>query len=165
MKIIQAIYGKVSTSKITGVAVDSSLIIEGQKFSMSSTFPNPKLFVVIEKDNTRHEFLFSKSQKIEFDFSQDNCPTCKGSGTEEITMNELKDGKFVETSKTLITCYTCDGQPVSKLQGLQLQKSINKEKSMYCKCEFSHGSYYVPDTNRMKHHWKCKQCKKITQIG
>jgi hypothetical protein len=45
------------------------------------------------------------------------------------------------------------------------KKSMEDEKKLWCNCSNKTDSYYVADTKKMKHHWRCKTCKKITQIG
>lgn len=44
----------------------------------------------------------------------------------------------------------------------------NEEQKLWCSCEDSKDSYYVPDNKHPevdKHHWRCTSCDKITQIG
>lgn len=98
------------------------------------------------------------------DSTTDNCPNCKGTGKMTSTFVEIKNGVRSE-SEFQSTCFTCMGQPVSKSEGLRMQKRIDAEKKMWCSCKNSAGTYYVPDTARMKHHWNCTTCKKIVQIG
>ena len=50
-----------------------------------------------------------------------------------------------------------------------MQVDLNKEKELHwCKCGASKGSYYVEDNMHRdvdKHHYRCRKCHKITQIG
>ncbi len=168
MKIVQALYGKKSGNRITGTNINPILVITGQKFHYPiDPYPGKTkvLFVLVETDDAeRHKFIFKASEIIEFDFSTNNCPTCKGTGKQTCSITEIKDGKRIESSFEA-NCISCNGKPVSKLQGLYIQKQKEKEEKMWCRCEKETDSYYVPDTSKMKHHWKCQCCKKITQIG
>lgn len=73
------------------------------------------------------------------------------------------------TSKTksgyeIITCIPETKQEIEKQN--QYKEFID---NYHCKGhEKDHGSYYVPDNIDpicAKHHYKCRKCNKITQIG
>jgi len=42
---------------------------------------------------------------------------------------------------------------------------IYEDDSKWCSCDEHHEQDFVDDTPKMKHHWRCSECKKITQIG
>ena len=89
------------------------------------------------------------------------CPKCKGSGINYTTYSEI--GK-PEKQISISSCYDCEGKSVDKDLGEFIRRKNETIDAMWCKC--SHGdSYYVPDTKKMKHHWRCSKCRKITQIG
>jgi hypothetical protein len=90
------------------------------------------------------------------------CPKCKGSGMNYTTISEW-DKK--EKQISISSCYDCKGLPVDEKEGKQIQVNIDAEAAMWCSCDNGHDSYYVDNTKRMKHHWRCKKCRKITQIG
>jgi len=56
----------------------------------------------------------------------------------------------------------------------QAEIEMKEEEKLWCSCggedEYGddYGAYYVPDNSHpeiSKHHWRCKNCKKIVQIG
>lgn len=90
-----------------------------------------------------------------------HCPKCKGSGMSYTTIKELGEK---EQQISIGTCFDCKGEAVNREEGKRIQKQNEAIDAMWCKC--GHGdSYYVPDSKGMKHHWRCRKCKKITQIG
>ena len=102
---------------------------------------------------------------------QHTCPTCKGKGKQTANFCEGSfndEGKYVVTSETPFshTCYDCKGTGQVDTRTLN---AIKKEKEMWCKCESKGGSQYVPDNTRgaavRKHHYTCRDCGKVTQIG
>lgn len=89
------------------------------------------------------------------------CPKCKGSGMSYTTVSEW--GKK-EKEISIGSCYDCKGLPVDEFEGRQIEDKNAAIDAMWCKC--GHGDcYYVPDTRGMKHHYRCRKCRKITQIG
>ena len=53
-----------------------------------------------------------------------------------------------------------------EIQEMKEQEEWNEKVS--CHCKKDHGSYFVPDNKNkecMKHHYRCRKCDKITQIG
>ena len=93
---------------------------------------------------------------------KNHCPKCKGTGkiNGSLTING-------ETTPLNMDCYICEGIPMSKADGIALQKEMDKESAMWCDCgnEDHDTAYYVADTPKMKHHWCCGNCDKIVQIG
>lgn len=85
------------------------------------------------------------------------CPSCKDG---QMSIRFSQAGKPDEVTK--MNCVICQGTATITQQQL---KYIEQEKNRWCRCEKSSGSSYVADTRKMKHHWKCNDCKKITQIG
>ena len=93
-----------------------------------------------------------------------DCPFCIDGKTD---LKIVTNGN--ETTQK-IDCIYCKG--TKKLSQIALNK-INAELEWLdkhtCKCKTnSAGVYYVADNvdeNCSKHHWKCKECNKIVQIG
>ena len=91
------------------------------------------------------------------------CPTCKGSCKQIIKVCNRKTG-MVE-KEIPVHCGTCNGEGKVTEETL---KNIMYEKSLYCSCKNNDDVYFVDDnvdSECSKHHWKCKNCKKIVQIG
>ncbi len=96
--------------------------------------------------------------------STDTCTVCKGTGKQTITaktwVNEAH--KFVDEKPVTIDCIWCKG--TGRMTPEQ-KADIKAYDAMWCRCKKSSGSTYHPDTRRMKHHWTCNDCGKVTQVG
>lgn len=91
------------------------------------------------------------------------CPKCKGSKQIEISVSVF--GSNDAPTKTKIDCVHCNG--TGEVTDIQLE-AIEYENNMWCKCEDDHGSKYYDDGEHPeihKHHYRCKKCKQVTQIG
>ena len=89
------------------------------------------------------------------------CPTCKGSGMKHTTISEL--GKS-EKQISISSCYDCEGKPVNAEEGEAIQIHIEELEEMWCSCGGG-DAYHVPDRPGVKHHWNCKRCHKLKQVG
>ena len=75
-------------------------------------------------------------------------------------------GQDKEDDTTELTCVHCNGRVISEEEGKKMQEQIDYEESLMCDCgNPSDQADYVPDTPQMKHHWNCRDCGKIYQIG
>ena len=92
------------------------------------------------------------------------CPECKGTGKIEITMSFY--GSDEKPSVTKIDCVTCNG--LGKLSKQEF-KEFEEEKELWCSCgNPSEQVKYWKDgegTLVHKHHYTCKDCGKVVQIG
>ena len=92
------------------------------------------------------------------------CPVCKGSGKMTITLSEWGSDKPDEISE--ISCVHCGGSGNMSDEDLELH---NEEVAMWCECgnENDRVDYYEdgehPDLH--KHHYRCRKCKGVVQIG
>jgi rubredoxin len=86
------------------------------------------------------------------------CPACKAG---KYTLKVTTHGKPGEESIEL-DCPTCAS--TGKVT-TQKAEALRREVDLWCRCTEPHDSTYHPDTRRMKHHWTCNGCGKITQIG
>lgn len=88
------------------------------------------------------------------------CKACNGKGTMTVTVRTLDEPDVKFEAK----CFGCSG--TGKMTKQQLE-NYNWENKLWCKCENSPGSRYVPDNVGIisKHHYLCNKCNKITQIG
>lgn len=91
------------------------------------------------------------------------CTVCNGTGKQTIqarTFGMKKPEPPVE-----IDCVFCRGKGVLT----PVQKAVlNYHNNMWCKCKKDHGTVYYPDNTHpvvRKHHYRCKKCGKVTQIG
>ena len=93
------------------------------------------------------------------------CPVCTGHGFQFTRVTTYgKPGQSISFS----TCFHCEGKPVSEKQAEQIQAVVDYQKSLWCECKNDTGTYYVADNMSAeckKHHWRCKKCFKIKQIG
>ena len=101
---------------------------------------------------------------------ENHCPTCKGTGKQSITVNHISSsGNRKETVE--IDCVICDGgiHPLSESEAKQELQDQEDEKALWCTCNKSKSdAIYVPDGKSRvcsKHHWICRDCRKIVQIG
>lgn len=88
------------------------------------------------------------------------CTCCKGSGTQRITFEQT-----VYDSP----CMWCDGQSVMTEAQAAEHRFMTE---CWCRCNDAHeGSFYHEDDDMTlewcvrKHHWHCRNCHKLTQIG
>ena len=90
------------------------------------------------------------------------CPSCtKGKIT--ITMEEW--GKPETKTETIMNCLDCDGSGEVSQEDLD---DIEYEKNMWCKCDGDTPTKFYDDgvhPEISKHHWRCKPCGKVKQIG
>ena len=89
------------------------------------------------------------------------CPRCKGKGKMDLAVHEGGVAEVVE-----ITCITCDGDgEIGKFQ----HKLYQQEVEMWCNCgNPSNDGVFVDDGEDPvigKHHWNCKDCGKVLQVG
>ena len=98
------------------------------------------------------------------------CQQCKGSGKIVVTMNTL--GKENSEHKCELSCISCSGQGqfvFSSEKDYSAWVSAEIERKMWCVCEFETQSDYIENNQCkgciIKHHYHCKRCHLITQIG
>jgi len=53
---------------------------------------------------------------------------------------------------------------------MKTNKHIYEDETKWCQCDEYHDEIYYDDNSplskeAMKHHWRCSNCNKITQIG
>ena len=90
------------------------------------------------------------------------CPCCEGSKTNSLTEMSL-DGKELDTMT--FPCITCDGEGTVDHD---LWLDYRDAMDTWCKCGCKNGARYVDDNvskECSKHHWVCRDCGKITQVG
>lgn len=104
----------------------------------------------------------SKRQKVE----ETLCPDCLGSGFLKVVAFIIRGDKKSEPMESKIKCSLCAG--TGKIS-VQMKLFID---NLWCNCAKANledaGAYFVSDgidKNCQKHHWKCKRCDKIKQIG
>lgn len=99
------------------------------------------------------------------------CTVCKGTGKQTLHASELvfdyDAKKWVEKPEppVEIDCVFCKGKgtltPVQKAV-------VNYAKNMWCKCKKDYGTTFYDDNVHpvlRKHHYRCKKCGKVKQIG
>jgi transposase-like protein len=89
-----------------------------------------------------------------------DCPACNSTGKQIITVRESGYRSAFE-----MKCIVCGGNGKTSPDRIA---EVEASKNIWCKCENSSGSTYIPDHGSQicrKHHYVCKDCGKITQIG
>lgn len=85
------------------------------------------------------------------------CPACTDGS---FTVKVIEKG--VEKAPLVMKCPTCKGtRKVTRKQA----REYKAYQEMWCRCEDPGDGIYHPDTRKMKHHWTCSKCGKVTQIG
>ena len=90
-----------------------------------------------------------------------DCPQCGGRGKIAVDIIEGKELKTRDTWE--INCVTCLG----KKKVTQAEAEAHKRAlASWCQCGNPSGEAdYVPDSPRAKHHWNCRDCGKLYQVG
>ena len=98
------------------------------------------------------------------------CETCKGSGKVTVSMSTF--GKEGSEKKSQMHCISCSGKGIYLISSDSERKAwvLNRiQRNMWCQCEDSIGSYYRENNEckgcMSKHHYHCKKCHLITQVG
>ena len=92
------------------------------------------------------------------------CPECNGTGIGTVTIQTFgEEGKNI----SIINCRFCKGLLISKEAALKIKKEKEVEDSLWCSCTVDYGVTYKARGSAVcsKHHYICKKCKKIVQIG
>lgn len=89
------------------------------------------------------------------------CPTCEGSKKIQLTIR--MNGSETQSSQT---CHVCDGSgEVSDA----LHREIIAENELWCECGNPSGDvefYNDGEHSEVhKHHYRCRDCGKVTQLG
>jgi hypothetical protein len=94
------------------------------------------------------------------------CPQCKGGKTVTTIVSEFVNGKFEKRPSYKANCPTCKGAGVISPEEL---KQFKADIAAWCKCGNPSGeSVHYADGEHPemhKHHSRCKDCGKLTQIG
>ena len=89
------------------------------------------------------------------------CPSCSGLGTQflKVTGDAPKPGIY------LVQCFFCKG--ARKVTQAQID-ALEREQNEWCNCPEPMDVDFYPDGSRedvTQHHWRCRKCGGITQIG
>lgn len=91
------------------------------------------------------------------------CTVCQGTGKQTVSYSEYGSGKPPEISEQ--TCYWCKGTgTMTPTMKAVYEAYVN----MWCSCKEKHGVIFYDDgehPNLSKHHYRCKKCKRVVQIG
>lgn len=88
------------------------------------------------------------------------CIRCRGRGRMRYKVITGADTQVCE-----MMCTDCNGTGYVEATMAEQKRRKAAQMALWCRCDHSPGSRYVPDAPRMKHHWVCNACGKITQIG
>lgn len=90
-----------------------------------------------------------------------NCTCCKGTGKNTICTSVWGDPS--KDSSFEMNCIDCNG--TGKMTWAQVKRR-QEELDAWCACgNPSERSNFHDDTPQMKHHYTCRDCGKITQVG
>jgi len=91
------------------------------------------------------------------------CPKCEGNKVLSITPQMFENGKFVSLKTVVIDCVFCNGK------GKVSKALIRAEENFWCKCGNPSGESTFHDEGEgpeiSKHHYRCNDCHKVTQVG
>ena len=94
----------------------------------------------------------------------EQCTICEGSGKQTVTISTF--GEPENDTSFESNCIGCDGEGEVTEEQAAL---IEFEKNMWCKCgNPSEDVDFYDDGEHpeiTKHHYRCKDCKKVVQIG
>ena len=99
------------------------------------------------------------------------CPRCKGTGKISGVAVSVKQGKLIDREFNM-NCPDCRGTgKLTKQRRVILNLKRKATVSFWCICGNPSGDtdFYddvrLPDGTLDKHHWNCKDCGKVLQIG
>lgn len=92
------------------------------------------------------------------------CKTCKGKGKQTISMTTFGSSKPAKEIE--IDCVSCHGKGKTDYSNM-ITNLI--ESHMWCKCDDSSGSDFFDNGKHKdcmtKHHYHCRDCGMVSQIG
>ncbi|MCK9542644.1 MAG: hypothetical protein M0R03_11515 [Novosphingobium sp.] len=94
------------------------------------------------------------------------CSVCNGNKKQNVTVKELTEEGWKE-SKTEIECVGCKGKGIMNKEEYDFANYYN---NIWCKCkDYDSDEVDFYDDNQhpeiSKHHWRCRKCKKVVQLG
>jgi len=96
------------------------------------------------------------------------CPDCKGTGTTQ--MKVIETTPKGTTEKTFpMPCGACKSTGQTTKAKIRANERLKAAvDAMWCHCEGETDAEYFADGARkdiQKHHWRCRACGKVKQIG
>ena len=94
------------------------------------------------------------------------CPCCQGAKVQHVTGTEVTAEGTRQLEPVDIPCVWCDGQGLVGAKGLLQHQAY---QALWCRCDHPSGKTVFfndgehPDLS--KHHYRCYDCKRVTQIG
>jgi len=82
--------------------------------------------------------------------------TCNGTGIINITFNGIKEE---------LDCFSCE---TTGEVSVEIREAQEFERNMWCKCGYTGNEVRWEDGEHPelhKHHYRCKRCNGVTQIG
>jgi len=91
------------------------------------------------------------------------CPSCKGARKVRVHVTTDRGDGEIELTQFETDCVSCGG--IGKVTPRRFA-ALQSEAAMWCSCGNESGEAdYHADTRRMKHHWTCRDCGKVLQVG
>lgn len=95
-----------------------------------------------------------------------DCRWCSGTGEQSMETTVIS-ARGTEKSVTKIGCNICKGS--GKLTKRYADQITNITDEFWCKCSDPHDDFDFYDDGEhpdcSKHHYRCKQCGKVFQVG
>jgi len=96
------------------------------------------------------------------------CPDCKGTGKTEMKVTTHTPTGATESSFPM-PCGACKGTGKTTKAKIRANERLQAAvAAMWCKCEGEQDVEFFDDGEHEeieKHHWRCKACSKVRQIG
>jgi len=96
------------------------------------------------------------------------CPTCKGEGTRAVVAKILDEKGWYDAPPVVMSCSLCEGKKVVSKKWLEAREEAYKDFWCACKGDALRDSIYYADGEHLgcsKHHYRCRTCGKVTQVG
>jgi RecJ-like exonuclease len=99
-----------------------------------------------------------------------DCPRCKGSGKITLHVTTIAVGAKPAEETSRIPCRDCHGSgKVTPEEAERIRSFIEAYKEIWCRCGNPSGQVDFYDDGEhpeiSKHHYRCRDCGKVTQIG
>ena len=109
----------------------------------------------------KDDFIKKDNKKLIIGNELKECKNCNGAGFQETTTMDISHSIFV---KKRIECPVCDGKGIRENDEIPYYYMSLE----WCKCETKGEEVLFEDGLNpalYKHHYRCRDCGKITQIG
>ena len=90
------------------------------------------------------------------------CPVCAGAKEVTVEVTTITPAGATESSMKM-DCHICNG--TGKVSAAKARAHARMQE-VWCSCDGDTGdAVYHPDSEGGKHHWTCRLCGKLVQVG